>query len=189
MKKLITICLIMATVFTVNAQDGKPTKEQTVEFIKSYFKDKSIKVDEFNDKTKIYRSSEYTNFSVDFDYNTSQMIINFEYEGVFQAVTAPSLDNKTITNNKYVFNIYDIESIKTIFYGSGPYEANLKFIPIPNKMIETYKDNKEQKQEKEISIVVEKSYGINLSIEAAKLMKAFNHLRKLCGAPDPISFD
>lgn len=68
-------------------------------------------------------------------------------------------------------------------------EANLKFIPIPNKMIETYKDNKEQKQEKEISIVVEKSYGINLSIEAAKLMKAFNHLRKLCGAPDPISFD
>jgi hypothetical protein len=34
MKKLITICLIMATVFTVNAQDKKPSKEQTVAFIK-----------------------------------------------------------------------------------------------------------------------------------------------------------
>lgn len=33
MKKLITICFIMAIVFTVNAQDGKPTKEETVAFI------------------------------------------------------------------------------------------------------------------------------------------------------------
>ena len=35
MKKLLTICLIMATVFTVNAQDGKPTKEQTLEYLQS----------------------------------------------------------------------------------------------------------------------------------------------------------
>ena len=34
MKKLITICLIMATVFTVNAQDRKPTKEETISFMK-----------------------------------------------------------------------------------------------------------------------------------------------------------
>ncbi|EAZ95019.1 hypothetical protein FBBAL38_11759 [Flavobacteria bacterium BAL38] len=33
MKKLLTICLIMATIFTVNAQDKKPTKEETVAFI------------------------------------------------------------------------------------------------------------------------------------------------------------
>jgi hypothetical protein len=33
MKKLLTICFIMATVFTVNAQDKKPTKEETVAFI------------------------------------------------------------------------------------------------------------------------------------------------------------
>jgi hypothetical protein len=33
MKKLLTICLIMATAFTVNAQGGKPTKEETVAFI------------------------------------------------------------------------------------------------------------------------------------------------------------
>ena len=35
MKKLITICLIMATLFTVNAQDGKPTKEETVAYLQS----------------------------------------------------------------------------------------------------------------------------------------------------------
>jgi hypothetical protein len=35
MKKLITICLLIATTFTVNAQDAKPTKEQTITFIKN----------------------------------------------------------------------------------------------------------------------------------------------------------
>jgi hypothetical protein len=35
MKKLITICLLIATTFTVKAQDGKPTKEQTIEYLKS----------------------------------------------------------------------------------------------------------------------------------------------------------
>jgi hypothetical protein len=193
MKKLLTICLIMATMFTVNAQDGKPTKEQTIEFIKSYFKDKTFKVDEYNKNDKTYRSSEYMNFNVDFNYNTSQMIINFKYQGVFKAVSEPSLDNETISSNKYIFNINEIESIQTLFYGNGPFEAALKFIVGPNKIIETYKDEKDQKQikkqEKEVEIVVEKSYGTDLSIEAAKLMKAFNHLRKLCGAPDPISFD
>lgn len=33
MKKLLTICLIMATIFTVNAQENKPSKEETVAFI------------------------------------------------------------------------------------------------------------------------------------------------------------
>ena len=33
MKKLLTICLIMATVFTVNAQDKKPTKEETIAYL------------------------------------------------------------------------------------------------------------------------------------------------------------
>jgi hypothetical protein len=33
MKKIITICLLIATTFTVKAQDGKPTKEQTISFM------------------------------------------------------------------------------------------------------------------------------------------------------------
>lgn len=34
MKKLLTMCLIMATVFTLNAQDTKPTKEETISWLK-----------------------------------------------------------------------------------------------------------------------------------------------------------
>jgi len=42
MKKLITICLIIATTFTVKAQDTKPTKEQTINFIKDYFSNQEV---------------------------------------------------------------------------------------------------------------------------------------------------
>jgi phosphoribosylpyrophosphate synthetase len=37
MKKLLTICLLLATTFMLKAQDGKPTKEQTIAFIKRTF--------------------------------------------------------------------------------------------------------------------------------------------------------
>jgi hypothetical protein len=39
MKKLLTICLIMATVFTVNAQEKKPTKEETLFWLSNYAND------------------------------------------------------------------------------------------------------------------------------------------------------
>ncbi|MEY3499944.1 MAG: hypothetical protein RL308_1613 [Bacteroidota bacterium] len=38
MKKLITICLIIAATFTVNAQGSKPTKEQTLAYLTKTFK-------------------------------------------------------------------------------------------------------------------------------------------------------
>jgi hypothetical protein len=38
MKKLITIYLLLATTFTVKAQDGKPTQEETITFIKYQLK-------------------------------------------------------------------------------------------------------------------------------------------------------
>ena len=38
MKKLLTICLIMATIFTVNAQDKKPTKEETIAYLDKVLK-------------------------------------------------------------------------------------------------------------------------------------------------------
>lgn len=39
MKKLITICIFMATAFSVNAQDGKPTKEETIAYINNIIKE------------------------------------------------------------------------------------------------------------------------------------------------------
>ena len=41
MKKLITICLLVAATFTVNAQQ-KPTFEETLEYINTMFKENEI---------------------------------------------------------------------------------------------------------------------------------------------------
>lgn len=38
MKKLITICLLLATIFMVKAQDSKPTKEQTIAYLDKVLK-------------------------------------------------------------------------------------------------------------------------------------------------------
>lgn len=38
MKKLITICLLLATAFMVKAQDSKPTKEQTIAYLDKILK-------------------------------------------------------------------------------------------------------------------------------------------------------
>lgn len=42
MKKLITICLMMAMGFASNAQTKGPTKEQTVAFIRDYFSNQKV---------------------------------------------------------------------------------------------------------------------------------------------------
>ncbi len=43
----------------------------------------------------------------------------------------------------------------------------------------------------EVRIPANNAYGREyfISPETEKVFKAFNHLRKLCGAPDPIKFD
>ncbi len=195
MKKLITICLIMATVFTVNAQDGKPTKEQTVEFIKSYFKDKTIMIDEFENDS--YESREYQNVIIDFDYSTSIMIIQYGYEYNYRNAKLNLSDNQ-IYYYKYVFNLANIESIDYSFTGKGPYHLKLNLKGVPNKVLSefeyTTKDEIKKfplngKDVKEVSFAVDIAYNVETTPEATKLQKAFNHLRKLCGAPDPISFD
>ena len=195
MKKLLTICLIMASLFTVNAQDGKPTKEQTVEFIKSYFKDKTMKTDKFeNDR---YTSWEYRNVIINFDYSTSIMIIQYEFEYNYDNVKQ-NLKDKRINYYKYVCNIANIESINYSFTGKGPYHIKLNLKGVPNKVFSEFKYTNEDeikkfplngKDVKEVSFPVDIAYNLEPTPEATKLLKAFNHLRKICGAPEPISFD
>ncbi len=73
MKKLLTICLFIATVFTINAQQ-KPTKEQTVAFIKRTCE--STRLKKHWDNTIMQTSFNYDNSSIEYltDGNTSNTI-------------------------------------------------------------------------------------------------------------------
>jgi hypothetical protein len=104
MKKLLTICLLLATSFNVNAQQ-KPTFEETLEYINAMFKENDI---------HLYPSNSKTGYAVQY--------ILVEHSG------------KTIAYNKYKngvkvttldiicsFNLFDIDSFEYSFNSNGFY--------------------------------------------------------------------
>lgn len=196
MKKLFTICLVMATIITVNAQDGKPTKEETVAFIKNYFKDKTFNLNKRQGDD--FETWKYRNTTIEFDYNSSVMTIQYEMEYDQKNFKADLKDNQTFYI-KYIFNLADIEKINYSYRGQGTdYNIAFEFIAVPNKPLKEFNYNSESKIKKFpyegevvkiITLPIDKTYSLESTPEATKLLKAFNHLRKLCGAPEPIRFD
>ena len=116
MKKLITICLIMATVFTVNAQDKKPTKEETVAFIQRQFesligykvRNSVITKYEF-DLAKINfesRSDLYTTTRIYTQINWGNLVKIERYENDIQLFFTSSIyyDYKAVMENGKIVN-------------------------------------------------------------------------------------
>lgn len=195
MKKLITFCLLLTIAFTSQAQEGKPTKEQTVEFIKNFFKDKIIKCDDFRDKT--YKSNETKNFSLDFDEANNSLTIYYENYGEYNNISAKYKKNSS-AKYKTIIDLSKVESIVFEIHKLGECDdIYLNFKVAANANIAVYKCEETNTlpinptQEKEVLIPINgyTCNGCDHSNYNQKIFKAFNHLRKLCGAPEPISFD
>ena len=192
MRKLITICLMMAMGFATNAQTKGPTKEQTITFIKDYFAEhQNIS------RTMSSRSSlSFTNIEVLFNdcYATVSWNSNTSYFDM-----TPDYLNKTIVRkSKVIVEFKNIESVMIRPYGNNndnnEYQADLTLKAAPNTTFEETKTDKNGSKSisvKEVNIPVN-SYSCSSCDHAEyskKIQQAFNHLRKLCGAPEPISFD
>jgi hypothetical protein len=163
MKKLLTICLIMATVFTANAQDRKPTKEQTLEYLQSVIlgvRGGRIFIPDGEGETyslyemkldgcilKMKNAEGDVRSSLMKKSDGIQEIDLSEVESFRFTIEKPISDFKNYNDNLYLY--YATKKSKS-YYIVGFYCAP---------------ENSE------------------------KVLKALNHLRKLCGAPEPISFD
>jgi hypothetical protein len=139
MKKLLTICLIMAAVFTVNAQNGKPTKEQTIAFIQRQFesligtKNFSNVITKYEfEPTKIYfedRSNLKYNSSYTYtQINWGNLVEIKRYENDIQLFFKSSInrDYKAVMDNGRIVN-----SEKKI--------ENYIQIPVPDEKFESMK--------------------------------------------------
>lgn len=173
MRKLITICLMMVMGFASNAQTKGPAKEETIAFIKGYFSD--LKIDSQNGKDYYLYNDQYKitienarmlitwknyNFSNEFNYNT---VIEFDLKDINQLTT---YKNKT----------------------SWDCENGIFFNTVNNtKSIKETTDNK-VKMVSGFSLSIYRGSDC-VDVKTTQIYKAFNHLRKLCGAPEPISFD
>lgn len=108
MKKLITICLLLATAFTVKAQDLKPTKEQTISYLTKTF---SLTEGETTSRktTKCSTNFEYTTcyFSID------KIIENYDFEKVCN-----DIETKKNGKRKYTSSNLKWETVTSINLGS-----------------------------------------------------------------------
>jgi len=212
MKKLLTICLLMATVFTINAQDGKPTKEETVQFIKEYYQNNilSTGVSGYTDKNnkEIFYNKSVENIDVQFDKKLN--IFSFYLETIYyiniSTVAGPWKTTK-YSKDKYIIDLSKIELINQTNFKmrkeDNMYEIKINFKATQGYKIEHfYISNNESLEslvlpsapamKNTIDIPVNfyaADNGFEHSTHNKKNLQAFNHLRKLCGAPEPISFD
>lgn len=73
MKKLLTICLLMAMVFTSQAQKGKPSKEETVKFI-----DQTLK--KFIEQSTYFIGHETKMFCRDISFKENELIMKWTFD-------------------------------------------------------------------------------------------------------------
>jgi hypothetical protein len=201
MKKLLTICLLIATAFTSQAQDGKPTKEQTIQFIKSYFEQKIFSYDCFQDGNEFSYSKEryYKNYNLVFNGNILEVSWDENNKlRTTQKTTMKRFNDDNISKYKLLIDLNKTESI-VLGYGYSNYleceksyyniSAIFKAIP-EHKFIKEYDGKLTEESLVKIPINVYKcDSGCDHESINKKILQAFNHLRKLCGAPEPISFD
>ena len=162
MKKLITICLMMAMGFASNAQTKGPTKEQTVAFIRDYFSNQKVGWDLNGVGFFLFEE----NFKIKLE-NSLLSITNNRYS----SFSDPSIINREI-------NLQNIESIGEIMETSATHNFCKKYLIF-------YTVNKKE----ESKIIINDGRDCSRKVDFEKIKKAFEHLRKLCGAPEPISFD
>lgn len=193
---MIKTFLYIVFFFTTYSFSQSPTKEQTIDFLKSYYDNKgkmtcedlnypratsnSFKVLSINEigncEYKIIWEWDYNYKNVtenlkDFSYKKYTVVINFnKVEGLRYSKTQRADCNLYYVKFKGTPGVKFSLTIESESYGE--------------KDTRTFSDN-------EISIPANFQYndGGEIFEETEKIFKAFNHLRKLCGAPEPIKFD
>ncbi|MEY3500434.1 MAG: hypothetical protein RL308_2103 [Bacteroidota bacterium] len=177
MKNLITICLLIAATFTIKAQDGKPSKEQTIEYLKAVLIDQKggysfLTYDDNNRLTnKVKAIYELTNITLD---NCILICVIKKTETLSKSTSEKLIEPAIVEIKSREFDLSSIESFEfEITKWSDDitdYNGNLAL----NYSL------KNKKQYTDIFCFPENT---------EKVLKALNHLRKLCSAPEPIKFD
>lgn len=208
MKQLAIILFVLLSFTLSYAQDGKPTKEETIKFISNYFSGYENVQFPYGSMEREYKymwegkrketlerlifNMKYTDFKLadcQMQFSQSSHTLSTkigyskeddEYEKVY-----PHTDGIT----KTLLDFNKIESIKVLY--EKPIIQNPKGEDIPSDFRYVsffFTILKEDGKYDSYRLQLGKLEN-NIEGESLKIYKAFQHLRKLCGAPEPISFD
>lgn len=178
MKLVATIVLLICSVSFLQAQENKPTKEQTIEYIIGFFKS------HYPENEKSYRRE-------DFYFKNEGCLVTI---GFYSYWVTDDGKKSTREKTEYNFDISKIESTEIVYGKPMDKRADnyqivfLKFIPINNQELITEIKESEKKLRNDTRVYLGMMPESTNFVEL-KIRKAFDHLRKLCGAPDPVKFD
>jgi hypothetical protein len=145
-----------------------------------------------------YISRDINNLSIVFEENKNLMTVYYEFHYLYRNARENLTDDITY-KYKYIIDLSKIESINYMITSFGKVSLiclNLK--ATSNTSIDEFKcggysETKEFPvnpiKVKDIQIPINDSCRDCELVDAdKKILQAFNHLRKLCGAPEPIDF-
>lgn len=173
MKKILLSILLLSFGFAVMAQDAKPTKDQTIEylvnFLNHYESDKKVTLP---GQVEAHYIHKLNSFSIK-DCQVSLQAFYYH--------TSNMSDKITQRTTEFSFNLTDVEKVDLSSTKLG--DHIFYFIKI------TAHNKKKNFSSKEVGQTETYTDSISFSIpNDEKIIQAFNHLRKLCGAPEPIKF-
>lgn len=174
MKKLLLSFLFIANCSLANAQEAKPTKEQTVEYIIN-----TLKNYERNNEDERAGVFVFVKYSIkEITFSADKLYVKmYDYLSI--------TDGKT---NEYLEEVYiDLKDIEQIKQRKNRYgDCLIDLISVNSKKtIKSIRNNIRPTTNTDNQNVSTITIGVPCD---EKLVQAFNHLRKFCGAPEPIKF-
>jgi hypothetical protein len=195
--KTFFLALLFLNAFYTTAYSQSPTKEQTIDFLKSYYKNKGKMIFSEGEFTHKETSNSYTVISIK-ELTTCEYEIVWEWEYNYRN-SRSNIKDHSLARYTAIINFSKVEEITFLLH--KPRGSNTLFSLIlkaspgvsfhlkKEDIVGGYGSNLYNELKNEIQIPA------NLQVDNAvifpeteKVSKAFNHLRKLCGAPDPIKF-
>ena len=198
MIKKITI-LLAALIFSFlggQAQDVKPNKEETISFIRTHFENKRFG-GECRSWAKGIASIEqyYTDFNVSFNGSIMTVTWQYQFKSYLNGIKDSSRHSSKAVIDLSKIELIDVYSdlISGDCFDEKEKRINARdtwalayFKPVSGYKIE-YK-GQDDLENGNAAIPVGNAICRDCKFNDLKIIKAFNHLRKLCGAPEPIKF-
>jgi hypothetical protein len=181
MKKSFIIIVACLLSILINAQDNKPTKEETVAYINEFLesqKEKDLFSQSTDNRGVLRHENKLTVRMASLELEDGLVYLassSKSHYSQFLVETGRQIksDVTSITHNLF---IDDVEEIQIVGYNSG---IGLFF----------KRKGEEPVSERNYLPLWPVEIGVERDYKESQIYKAFQHLRKLCGAPEPISFD
>lgn len=195
MKQLTITLFALLSFATSYAQDGKPTKEETLQYIKSVLDGKEFNNTSISEEGPTYIKNEYINTYSNLKLESCRLefLHDYKFLNTGRGFTSSPDSYRELLSEKQNTQVVDFSKAESIgflttellnFKEGNEISTGYKLVGL------TFRQKKDDgTYDNSVNVYVGLFASDFQDYESLKIYKAFQHLRKLCNAPEPISFD